>query len=83
MIWTAPNGRTYPTHPGSRIFFPTWHTTTADLPRTPIAVVTASARDLPMLRRRRTKAADLAHRVAGERTLNDAYVTERNRPPPF
>ena len=37
VIWTAPNGRTYTTRPGSRIFFPTWQTTTADLPQTPIA----------------------------------------------
>jgi hypothetical protein len=36
-----------------------------------------------MPRRRRTRAADRARRINEERALNDAYVAERNRPPPF
>ena len=32
VIWTAPSGKTYTTHPGSRLFFPTWNVTTAELP---------------------------------------------------
>jgi len=34
VIWTAPTGKTYKTLPGSRLFFPAWHTTTAGLPKT-------------------------------------------------
>ena len=34
-VWTAPTGRTYTTHPGSRAFFPGWDTTTAELPVPP------------------------------------------------
>ncbi len=82
VIWTAPNGRTYTTHPGSRIFFPTWHTTTADLPQTPIPATTFG-RGVMMPRRQRPRAADLARRIKYERSLNDAHVAERNRPPPF
>ena len=33
-IWTSPSGKTYTTHPGSRLFFPNWNTTTAELPPT-------------------------------------------------
>ncbi|ORV21557.1 hypothetical protein AWB99_26345, partial [Mycolicibacterium confluentis] len=29
IVWTAPTGHTYTTHPGSRIVFPHWDTTTA------------------------------------------------------
>ncbi|WP_416887817.1 HNH endonuclease signature motif containing protein, partial [Mycobacterium tuberculosis] len=83
VIWTAPNGHTYTTHPGSRIFFPTWHTTTAELPQTSTAAVNVDARGLMMPRRRRTRAAELAHRINAERALNDAYMAERNKPPSF
>jgi hypothetical protein len=31
----------------------------------------------------RTRAADLARRIEYERSLNDAHVAQRNRPPPF
>ena len=34
VIWTSPSGRTYTTHPGSKLFFQTWDTTTANLPTT-------------------------------------------------
>ncbi|CKL92193.1 Conserved protein of uncharacterised function. Member of Mycobacterium tuberculosis REP13E12 [Mycobacterium tuberculosis] len=83
VIWTAPNGHTYTPHPGSRIFFPTWHTTTAELPQTSTAAVNVDARGLMMPRRRRTRAAELAHRINAERALNDAYMAERNKPPSF
>ncbi|ORW79466.1 hypothetical protein AWC22_19000 [Mycobacterium riyadhense] len=83
VIWTAPNGRTYTTHPGSRIFFPTWNTTTADLPQTPTPTTTIGDRGVMMPRRQRTRAADLAQRIKCERALNDAHVAERNKPPPF
>ncbi|WP_156426538.1 hypothetical protein [Mycobacterium sp. IS-3022] len=32
VIWTAPAGRTYLTHPGSRLFYRGWDITTATLP---------------------------------------------------
>ena len=32
VIWVSPSGRKYTTKPGSRLFFETWDTTTADLP---------------------------------------------------
>lgn len=83
VVWTAPNGRTYTTRPGSRIFFPAWHTTTAELPETPTPATTVERRGVMMPRRRRTRAADLARRIKRERALNDAHVAERNRPPPF
>lgn len=31
VVWTAPTGRTYTTHPGCRSFFPDWDTTATDL----------------------------------------------------
>ena len=36
-----------------------------------------------MPRRKRTRAADHAQRIKRERALNDAYVAERNKPPPL
>ncbi len=86
VVWTAPNGRTYTTRPGSRIVFPTWNTATAELPHTPTPTATIGAigdRGVMMPRRRRTRAADLAYRIKCERALNDAHVAERNKPPPF
>ncbi len=88
VIWTAPSGRTYTTRPGSRIFFPAWNTTTAEPPHTPTPTTTIGDRAIGdrgvmMPQRRRTRAADLAHRIRCERALNDAHVAERNKPPPF
>jgi len=36
-----------------------------------------------MPRRPRTRAENLQRRIDAERKLNDDYVAERNRPPPF
>jgi hypothetical protein len=36
-----------------------------------------------MPKRRRTRAENRARRIEAERRLNDDYITERNRPPPF
>jgi hypothetical protein len=36
-----------------------------------------------MPRRNSTRARDRAKRIEAERRLNDAYVAERDRPPPF
>ena len=82
VIVTSPIGRTYTTHPGCRIFFPTCHITTADLPP-PAEEAPSAGRGLMMPRRKRTRAADYARRIKRGRALNDAYIAERNKPPPF
>lgn len=33
--WTSPTGKTYVTHPGSRVLFPQWNITTGTLPPPP------------------------------------------------
>lgn len=75
VIWTAPSGRTYVTHPGSRFFYPGWDTTTAVLPAAPRSAENGH-KGLMMPRRRRTRAQDLLHRIERERALN---ALERNR----
>ena len=57
--------------------------TTAELPGTPAPTITFEHRGLMMPRRQRTRAAGIAQRIKCERSLNDARVAERNRPPPF
>ena len=83
VIWTAPSGHTYTTLPGSRIFFPNWDTTTAALPPPRKPGDPPKANGLMMPKRRTTRAAHRARRINDERKLNDAYVAERNKPPPF
>ena len=80
--WTSPTGKTYVTHPGSRVLFPRWNVTTSPLPP-PQKIDQSQARSLMMPTRRRTRAQQRAYRIKCERALNDAYVAERNRPPPF
>ena len=43
VVWAAPSGKAYTTHPGSRLFFPTWNVTTAELPRRQDAAAPTSA----------------------------------------
>jgi hypothetical protein len=82
IIWTSPTGHTSTTVPASRLWFPCWDTTTAPLAdHQPITEHPDRALAAP--RRRRTRVADRAHRIRCQRTLNDARVAERNRPPPF
>jgi hypothetical protein len=78
VTWTAPTGKTYTTHPGSRLFFPNWDVTTAALPilRTK-PPPDAEYRGLMMPRRKRTRAADLAAAIKAERALNERDI------PPF
>jgi hypothetical protein len=83
VIWTTPGGQTYTTHPGSRLLFPTLCKPTAPV-SAPANVPTAEPnRGLMMPRRNNTRAENRAKRIETERKLNDAYVAERNRPPPF
>lgn len=81
ITWTSPTGRTYITRPGSHLFLPTWNTTTAALP--PPQGEPPPTIGIMMPTRRKTRAAQRAHRITAERKLNDARVAERTRPPPF
>jgi hypothetical protein len=85
LIVTAPTGHTYLTKPGSVQLFPTLCQPTATLwaPGEEPTVPPSDGRGLMMPRRRRTRAENLARRIEAERKLNDEYVAERNRPPPF
>ncbi|MFG1930254.1 DUF222 domain-containing protein [Mycobacterium sp. NPDC048908] len=74
VIWISPSGRRYITKPGSRLFFETWDTTTADLPPPSLVVPTTGDRDLMMPRRRRTRAAEHAAWVRAERARNEALA---------
>jgi hypothetical protein len=88
IVWTAPSGQTHTTYPGSRILFPTLCRPTAPVTISATATATATViaeagRSLVMPRRTRTRAEDRQRAIAAERRLNDAYVAERNKPPPF
>ncbi|KWX67842.1 HNH endonuclease signature motif containing protein [Mycobacterium sp. NAZ190054] len=79
VIWTTPAGQTYTTTPGSRLFFPAWNTTTAELP--PMTQPPpGSGRDVQMPRRRRTRAADRAARIKAERDDNAARRAFEQQP---
>jgi hypothetical protein len=78
VVWTAPSGKTYTTHPGSRLFYPDWNVTTAALPPpTGQPPPDAGHRGLMMPRRQHTRAANLAAAIQAERELNERDV------PPF
>ena len=72
IVWTAPTGRTYTTHPGARVAFPGWDITTAPLPEPPADTPVPANRGLQMPKRRRTRAADLAARIKNRRAHNDS-----------
>lgn len=69
VIWTAPSGLTYTTHPGSKLFFE-WDTTTANLPPPPDTPPPVTDRAAKMPKRRRTRAAEFAARIRAERARN-------------
>ncbi len=89
VLWTAPSGRTYFTHPGSRLFYPRWDTTTATLP-VPARPARHGDKGAMMPRRRRTRAQDRLQRIERERALNAMdrkrwaapATTQPSRPPP-
>ncbi|WNG80231.1 DUF222 domain-containing protein [Mycobacterium sp. ITM-2016-00316] len=77
---TAPNGRTYTTTPDGALYFPQFAVRTAELG--PITMPPPSRhRELAAPKRSRTRAQNLAYRIAHERALNRADY-EAN-PPPF
>jgi len=80
--WTAPNGQTYTTHPGSRLLFPTLCTPTAPLTRVDVPAADPN-RGQKMPRRTRTREQNRAHRIQAQRQLNNEHAAERNKPPPF
>ncbi|WP_231984012.1 HNH endonuclease signature motif containing protein, partial [Mycobacterium sp. 852013-51886_SCH5428379] len=71
VTWTTPAGARYTTTPGSRLFFPHWNTTTAQLP--PLAKPPPDPdRTAKMPKRRRTRAAENTARIKAERAHNAA-----------
>ncbi|UXA13430.1 HNH endonuclease [Mycobacterium sp. SMC-8] len=79
VIWTTPAGQTYTTTPGSRLFFPTWNTTTAHLP--PMSPPPPGpGREVQMPKRQRTRAADRAARIKAEREHNAAQRLIEQQP---
>jgi Domain of unknown function (DUF222) len=82
--WTAPNGQTYVTRPGSRILFPALCIPPGELRLpVPVPVEPDVDREMGMPIRRRTRAQQRAARIKAERALNDAHVAEVEEPPPF
>ena len=81
VIVTSPTGRTYTTHPGCRIFFPTAHHHRRPAPTGRRGAFRRPRTDDAAAQT--TRAADYARRIKRERALNDAYIAERNKPPPF
>jgi hypothetical protein len=84
IIWTSPTGHTYVTYPGSKHLFPSLCEPTATLwtGDPPVAEPTGD-RGVMMPKRRHTRTHNTAKAIAAERRLNDPYVAERNKPPPF
>ena len=68
IVWTAPDGRTYTTTPGSRLLFPELSEPTATVVATGVPTVQASG--LAMPRRKTTRAQDRAERIQCERNSN-------------
>jgi hypothetical protein len=85
LILTSPTGHTYTTKPGSALLFPALCEPTGTLwesGHVPTFLL-SDDRGTMMPKRRRTRAENLARRIEAERKLNDEYVAERNKPPPF
>ncbi|MDA4104563.1 hypothetical protein MMON44395_23755 [Mycolicibacterium monacense DSM 44395] len=81
VTWTTPTGKRHTTVPGSRLFFPEWDTTTAELP--PLEQPPPDPdRTAKMPKRRRTRAADNAARVKAERERAMADHAANADPPP-
>lgn len=87
VIWATPAGQRYTTVPGSRLFFPSWSTTTTELP--PMDQPPPDPdRSAKMPKRRRTRASDRAARIKAERADNAAQRAfaeqqmRAERPPP-
>jgi len=87
IMITTPTGHTYISIPTSRLFFPAVNTTSAPVQRGSPRKQTAADKTVKMPKRKRSKAQDRAYRIAAERALNHAYLTEgetkHTDPPPL
>ncbi|WP_349270099.1 HNH endonuclease [Mycolicibacterium parafortuitum] len=90
VVWTAPGGQTFTTHPGSRILFPALCRPTAPVVVPPSRRV--AAMDTPpglrpsglgMPRRTETRAQGRARRIAEQRAENEALLELRDDDPPW
>jgi hypothetical protein len=72
IMWTAPTGRTYITHPGSRFFLPAWDITTLELRAPSVGPSPSENRSVMMPRRRRTRSAERAQRIKSRRAQLDS-----------
>ncbi|WNG88801.1 DUF222 domain-containing protein [Mycobacterium sp. ITM-2016-00317] len=71
VVWTAPTGHTYTTHPGSRLLFPALCTPTGTLwTGDPPEQVISDHRGAMMPRRRNTRAHNRARSIEAERRRN-------------
>jgi hypothetical protein len=83
VIWTAPSGQSYTTHPGSRLLFPG-----LCLPTAPVTITdtpTAHTAGLTMPKRTTTRAQDRRQRIDDERERNhtDNHAAALDAIPPF
>jgi hypothetical protein len=77
VIWTAPDGRTHTTAPGSRLLFPTLSEPTAPIIAT--GTPPTHTTGLTMPRRRTTRTQDRARRINDERETNRTATEEEAR----
>ncbi|OPX05123.1 HNH endonuclease signature motif containing protein [Mycobacterium sp. AT1] len=71
IVWTAPDGRTHATTPGSRLLFPELSEPTAKVVTAETPVSHTAGLTVP--RRKRTRAEDRARRIQSERESNDPW----------
>ena len=76
VVWTAPGGQTFTTHPGSRILFPALCRPTAPVvvPPSRRVAATDAPSGLGMPRRTQTRAQGRARRIAEQRAENEALL---------
>jgi hypothetical protein len=76
---------TYTTRPGSALLFPALCAPTGTLwpPGQEPTVEPTGDRGVMMPKRRHPRKHNRRRAIEAERRLNDAYVAERNKPPPF
>ncbi len=80
IVWTAPNGHTYTTRPGSRLLYPSLCAPTGQIATAPTLYEPHSARGIMMPTRKSTREQDRAYRINAERALNSAQIVQRDKP---
>jgi hypothetical protein len=84
VIWTAPDGQAYTTHPGSSLLFPSLCLPTAPAPKAELPPENPDKGRLIMPRRKVTRADARKQRIAAERALNAAdHTRQPAAAPPF